>query len=271
MPLREIYLKLSVTFADDPKVRSLIRYGVDGILARDLYVQMCLHCKRMLTDGFVAAEQVGLLSYPLPQDHANQLAKQLASVGLINEVSNPEAQGWQVAAFLKRNGTKEDVERLSEVRAEAGRSGGRPPRKPAGQSTREANRKQNAKQNESQANPYTETESVKEKEHGSLTRADIGTDKDPDFAAFWSIYPRAGAAGTRPGKGQARANYRKAVITDGADPKLITAAAERFRDFHAKAHTAPKYIPHAATWLKGERYNEDPADSGADDEDFWSA
>lgn len=162
MPLGEIYLKLSVTFPDDPKVRALARYGVDGILARDLYVQMCLHCKRMLTDGFILDEQVGLLAYPLPPDHANQLAKQLASVGLVKEVSKTEANdkqdpadGWQVLAYLKRNGTKEDVEELSKVRAEAGRAGGIKSRKRPAQSAKQANRKQvanqAAQQNESNA------------------------------------------------------------------------------------------------------------------------
>lgn len=140
MPLGEIYVKLSVTFADDPKVRALSRYGPDAGLARDLYVQMVLHCKRLLTDGFVPAEQVGLLVYPLDPEHGNQLAKQLASVGLIQEVSNllskTEAKdkqgtetGWQVCAYVRRNGTRDDVERLSKVRAEAGRAGGAKSRK----------------------------------------------------------------------------------------------------------------------------------------------
>lgn len=95
MALGEIYIKLVVNFADNPKVRALARYGSDAGLARDLYVQMVCHCKELLTDGFVSAEQVGLLVYPLPPDHGNQLAKQLASVGLIKEESKDEAQGWQ--------------------------------------------------------------------------------------------------------------------------------------------------------------------------------
>lgn len=160
MPISEIYLKLAVGFARDPKVRALARYGVDGILARDLFVQMCLHCKENLTDGFVPAEEVGALAYPLPIDHANQLANQLASVGLTKEQSKDEAQGWQVLAYVKRNGTREDVERLSEVRAASGRKGGRPP----GQGRAKANRNQVGKQNKSRPNPYTETESYTETE-----------------------------------------------------------------------------------------------------------
>jgi len=145
---------------------------------------MCLYCKDLLTDGFVPAEQVGLLVYPLDLEHGNQLAKQLASVGLIKEVSNTEAsdkqdqaQGWQVAAFLKRNGTREDVERLSQVRAEAGRAGGVKSRKPPAQKTAQANRKQVAKQKVSQPDPYTETESDTETEEKEETPA-TGTFRD---------------------------------------------------------------------------------------------
>lgn len=172
MGIGEIYVKLAVNFANDPKVRALARYGApDAGLARDLFVQMVCHCKEMLTDGFVSAEQVGLLVYPLDPDHGNQLAKQLASVGLIKEESKDEAPGWQVLAYVKRNGTREDVERLSQVRAEAGRKGGRP----AGQRPSKANRNQVAKQNKSRPNPKTEseTESETEKDQNPSSREDV--------------------------------------------------------------------------------------------------
>jgi hypothetical protein len=163
MSVPEIYIKLIVGFPRDPKVRRLIQYGAEAGLCRDLYVAMVLYCKENLSDGYVPAEEVGVLAYPLPVDHANQLAKQLASVELITEVSNGEQQGWLVNAYLKRNGSKKDVERLSRVRAEAGRKGGRPPRETAAQKPAQATRnqigKQVAKQTESRPNPYTETES----------------------------------------------------------------------------------------------------------------
>lgn len=164
MALGEIYIKLIVTFPKDPKVRALARYGTDAGLARDLYVQMCLYCKEMLSDGFVPAEEIGLLVYPLDPEHGNQLAKQLASVGLIKEVSNAEAngkQGWEVCAYLKRNGTKEDVERLSQIRAEAGRAGGVKSRKRPAQRTPKANSKQVANQDARQTGSNTDSVSVR--------------------------------------------------------------------------------------------------------------
>lgn|SRR5512146_543025 len=147
MPFTEIYIKLIVGFPRDPKVRRLVSVcGMEAGLARDLYLAMALHCKENLTDGWVPDEEVGALAYPLPLDHANQLAKQLASVGLIKEVSKGEAQGWQVLAYLKRNGSKEDAEQLSKVRAEAGRAGGTKSRKRPAQRTPKASGKQSANQ-----------------------------------------------------------------------------------------------------------------------------
>jgi hypothetical protein len=146
MAFTEIYIKLVVSFPKDPKVRALARFGADAGLARDLYVQMCLYCKETLSDGFVPAEEVGVLVYPLDPEHGNQLAKQLASVGLTKEVSKNEASGWEVLAFVPRNGTKEDAERLSEVRAKAGAAGGRKSRKRPAQRAPQAKGKQVANQ-----------------------------------------------------------------------------------------------------------------------------
>lgn len=132
MPVSEIYVKLVVGFPRDPKVRGLIRFGEDAGLARDLYVQMLLYCKETMSDGWVPVEEVGVLVYPLSAERGNQLAKQLAFVGLIAEESKEGAEGWRVTAYLKRNRSKADIERLSQVRSEAGRQGGRPSGKAAG-------------------------------------------------------------------------------------------------------------------------------------------
>lgn len=143
MAIGEIYIKLVVGFPNDQKVRALSRFGSpDAGLARDLYVQMALFCKDNLTDGFVPAEQVGLLVYPLDAEHGNQLAKQLASVGLIKEVSNGEAQGWDVLAYLKRNPSREQVSELSAVRKVNGAKGGSKSRKRPGQAGSKASGKQ---------------------------------------------------------------------------------------------------------------------------------
>ena len=79
----------------------------------------------------------------------------------------------------------------------------------------------------------------------------IGTDADQDFTAFWAAYPR------KIGKGAARKAYRSAVIGKRTDPKKITLAGEAFRDECKRLGTEMKFIPHPATWLNAERYDDE--------------
>jgi hypothetical protein len=116
----EIHLELSVNYADDPKVAALARWPKDTRAARDLYVQMALYAKRNLTDGFVPAEQVGVLCYPDPPKTGVRQAGLLVQVGLVTATDD----GYVVAAFLKRNRSRAEVEALSATRAQSGRTGG---------------------------------------------------------------------------------------------------------------------------------------------------
>jgi hypothetical protein len=189
LALGEIYIKLVVGFPNDAKVRALARFGApDAGLARDLYVQMCLYCREHLTDGFVPAEQIGLLVYPLDLEHGNQLAKQLASVGLIKELSKPEASGWQVCAFLVRNPTREQVKRLSEVRAEAGRNGGRKSRKRPAQRASQASSKQVANQVGQQTGSNAVSVSVSVVPNGT-TDTETSTEQTPTVSAASGLTP----------------------------------------------------------------------------------
>jgi hypothetical protein len=243
MALGEIYIKLVVGFPRDQKVRALVRYGADAGLARDLYVQMLLYCKENLTDGFVPAEEVGVLAYPLPLDHCEQLAKQLASVGLTKEVSKNDAQGWDVLAYLRRNGTRKDVERLSEIRAEAGRAGGSKgskTTKPAGQKPAQANVKQlanqNGKQNASKLNPETETESSLSVVAPSGPRTDLLA-AVPDATERETNLVLALIA-SRPGVRSAPAVLRR-EIADGNGPSLVAEVRDDTRP--APAHGRPQH------------------------------
>ena len=120
MAVPEIFIKLAVGFDEDPKVVSLAQFGDDAGLGRDLYLAMCRYCRRGLTDGYVPPWEVSRLAWPLAEQHAQQLAKQLATVELISEVSTG---GWIVNAYVKRNGTRADAEALSAIRSEMGRRG----------------------------------------------------------------------------------------------------------------------------------------------------
>jgi hypothetical protein len=80
-----------------------------------------------------------------------------------------------------------------------------------------------------------------------VTPTVTGNDENPDFAAFWAIYPR------KEGKGAARNAYRKALQNVPAE--TIRKAAERYRD---DPNRDPAYTAHASTWLNQERWDDAP-------------
>jgi DNA-binding transcriptional regulator YhcF (GntR family) len=84
----------------------------------------------------------------------------------------------------------------------------------------------------------------------TTSRANLAHPLDtPFFLAFWQAYPR------RIGKGDARAAFTKAATRN--DPNLIVQAALAYAKHVAEAGTEQKFIPHASTWLNGERWEDD--------------
>lgn len=82
------------------------------------------------------------------------------------------------------------------------------------------------------------------------SRANLAHPLDtPFFLAFWQAYPR------RIGKGDARAAFTKAATRN--DPNLIVQAALAYAQHVLETGTEQKFIPHASTWLNGERWEDD--------------
>lgn len=75
------------------------------------------------------------------------------------------------------------------------------------------------------------------------------TDDDPDFAAFWKSYPR------KTGKGHARTAWTSAL--KATEPAAIISGAEKFAGWCTRSRTEQRYIPHPATWLRGERWSDE--------------
>jgi DNA-binding transcriptional ArsR family regulator len=106
---------------------------------------------------------------------------------------------------------------------------------------------------------------------------------DNRFDEFWTAYPR------KEGKGHARKAYDAALKRGVTADALITAAHTHTTHWQADK-TAKRYIPHPATWLNGERYDDElpattslaatgtdgwqpyrnPEDQSAYDEDPWT-
>lgn len=76
--------------------------------------------------------------------------------------------------------------------------------------------------------------------------------EDAAFAAFYSRYPR------KVSKGNARKAFA-AAVKRGVKPEMLIAAAEAHRDYWRRARTETRFIPHPATWLNSERYDDELA------------
>ena len=296
MPAGEIHLQLAVNFADNPKVRSLIRFGREVRALRDLYVQMCLYAKANRSDGFVPDEQIGLLVYPDTEKNGKRDAGRLTEVDLLERGIG----GYLIRGWFDRNPSRADIEEKSAAKARGARLANHrrwhieygntdlrcewcqkidqttdkntdQSRDQTSDQSPESDRLGTVKRSDS-TETESETESEKEqktpgRQKPAVSQKDIGSDSDPDFAAFWSAYPRKEA------KGQARVTWRTMVITRKIDPKIIILGAERFADDVRRRGTERKYIAHPATWLNGERWLEwGDGTPGADDDDddFWS-
>lgn len=72
---------------------------------------------------------------------------------------------------------------------------------------------------------------------------------DASFDEFWSVYPR------RVGKGQARKAWASAMKK--TDASTIIAGAARFASSSASSEL--KFVPYPATWLNGERWDDEEA------------
>jgi hypothetical protein len=66
----------------------------------------------------------------------------------------------------------------------------------------------------------------------------------PSFHQFWIAYPR------KVGKGAAQKAYAKAIKK--AEPDIILARLEAWKT--SKGFPEPEFVPHASTWLNGERW-----------------
>lgn len=144
--------------------------------------------------------------------------------------------------------TKAQLEAKSKSRAEVGSIGG----KKSGEARR-SKAEAKLKQNEANANPEPEPEPIKNTSSPMVT----------DFDSFWSLWPR------KEGKANALKAYEKS-LKKIPEPELLDKAR-----LYVTSPLRPdvKFVPHAATWLNGERWADDlvPVARVADPNDWMKS
>lgn len=102
------------------------------------------------------------------------------------------------------------------------------------------------------------------KKNISTSRANLAHPNDtPFFLAFWHAYPR------HVGKGAARSAFIKAMkICDG---DTIIQAAIKYAKHCDEMGTDRQFIPHPATWLNAERWEDDLESENRQSKSGWGA
>jgi hypothetical protein len=246
---------------DHPKVVGLSH------AAFRLYIESICWCGRQLTDGKVPAAAMRRMGGWSPA-----AIKELAAAGLFEM---GEVAHWLIHDYTEHQRTADEVAQYRKAKKLAGTTGNherwhlaRGLRDPdcelcsvpdesrdgshvrshiASVDGREGGRKQHRKTS-------PETESDTKKEEVQKTNDPCGSDSDPEFSQFWAVYPR------KIGKGQARKAWRAARLGRKVPADVIIATAERFRDATHLERTEQRFIPHPATWLNGERYDDGKGD-----------
>lgn len=140
--------------------------------------------------------------------------------------------------------------KLSEIRASAGSKGGKTAQGKSfasGFAKAKSKAKEQAKE---QANTEYEYEYEIEDEIEVKGTKKRMTYDDPGFQAFWSAYPRK----------TAKANALKAfekLNPDGDLMKMMLGALSRWSKSEQWIKDNGQYIPHAATWLNGRRWEDE--------------
>ena len=171
----------------------------------------------------------------------------------------PELSGELKAMFV----LIKPVLDVSLMRAEAGSAGGRGNRKKLADESNfeaelfksEASEEQEKATKKQKLADESNFEADKEKEYEKEDEKEKGVKKiDADFETFWKEYPR------KTGKGAAKRAFEKA-LQKGATLESLVSAVRRQKCGSQWTRDGGQYIPHPATWLNQERW-EDEVDGG---------
>jgi hypothetical protein len=235
------YAKIEHSLYDNPKIVGL---SSDAFRA---YVEGILYSGKNLTDGFLDERIVSRM-------WGNDVAEELTS----NDPVNPSWQrvegGYLIYGFTERQNTKEHVESVKKKRKEAAQKRWDDAKGQQTVNKTDAKSMQNAYKTDAKGMPYTDTDTD--------TYIDNKNTSSPTvlmFDDFWNVWPR------KEGKANALKAYQKA-IKKISEPDLLAKVV-----LYVNSPNRPdvKFVPHAATWLNGERWLDDIKPVSYQREDDW--
>ena len=229
----ELFVKISHNIVENPKIVTL------SCEARWAYLESIVYAARNFTYGLIDRR---ILHQRWPKHVIEELT------------TNDEKPSWillengdvEIYAFCDWQMTAEKREEIREKKRKAGIK--------SGEARRETNRSRTGVQQVFEQNA-NKKELELELELEKIKPLAISS---PLFDDFWQLWPR------REGKANAVKAWQKA-IKKISEPELLEKARA-----YVTSPTVPQtqFVPHAATWLNGERWNDEP-EGLKPDPDAW--
>lgn len=228
-----------VRMDDDFPMHRKVRPLSDG--AFRLHVSALCWSAKHLTDGYIPEADLPLASdVRVPR----RRVKELEQRGLWHRTE----RGWLVNDFLEYNDSAEEVKAKRERAAERQRRS-RAGRGLASQGMSQRDSRRDKGVTDDVTTPVSHATPVPSRPDLLPTGVDTSpAGEDPDFAKFWSVYPR------RVAKDAARKAWAKSVRRAGAADIIV--GAERYRD---DPNRSAQFTKHPATWLNGGCWSDEPA------------
>ena len=233
------WLRLWHDMPNDPKWRTIARLSQQPIsLVQAVYLHLLVDASRNVTRGHVDVTNEDLASALDVTEEAISAIRE----AMQNRVLNDDTlSGWEARQPAREDsgdresGAKSSTERKREERA----------RKAAGPNNGEKSRNVTTSHDVSR-NVTTDKDKDKDKE------IPLNPQRDDLFERFWKVYPRHTA------KQNARQAWSKLKLTAN-DPRLDAmrqglAVAKQSHDW---VKDKGQFIPHAATWLNGQRWHDE--------------
>lgn len=218
-----------------------------------LWLRALSYSKAMETYGVIHAKLLPVFG------KSPEVAAELVEAGLWDATDD----GWAFHDWTDHQASREDAERLSRQRAEAGRKGGQRSRLRHKQGDPETSVTSGSKpllsKTEATASKRKQNENETENETDNNTPAQTELLAEPPrkrgrafvypdaFEVFWAVYPR------KDDKRKAHAAWERA--TREVDPSVLVAAAERYRD---DPNRADAYTKLATSWLNAGAWENGP-------------
>lgn len=217
------WARIAVNFYRHPRTRRLSKD------AQHLYLTSILHCVEFSTDGRFPADETPYLA------SVSRVRPTLESELLDAGLWTRQGEDFVIRDFLQHQTSRSELEARSERnRKAAGARWNKSKSAPESEPDAERNATGNAKCNASR----------EEKSRGEQKPPD-----PPGFVEFWTLWPRG------EGRKAAVRAFPKAVKTVGSAWDLVELAEKWLNERDGMARS---FVPHASTWLNGERWNDEP-------------